>query len=199
MDFGSFEEALDFLTDHFTVVLWAFLSKAATMKETSKTWVCIGVDVGGTNTDAVIVANNEVLPYPAKVPTTGDITSGVTEAIRTALTHLPGEFQPNPAQYVSRVNIGTTHFLNAIVQRKGLVKVVVLRLCGPATRAILPFCDFPADLKDVIGGMHYFLNGGYQYDGSCITDVDEGEVKRTIKEVNRLGAISVILIKSASQ
>ena len=153
---------------------------------THRNWLCVGVDVGETNTDAVILRHNEVL-CSSKVLTTGDITSGVIEAVRSALRQLPGGFQPNRSRYVSRVNIGTTHFVNAIVQRKGLVKVAVLRLCGPATRAIPPLCDFPADLKDVIGGMHYFLNGGYQYNGSCITDVDEKEVKRTIKEVQKAG------------
>jgi len=149
-------------------------------------WLCVGVDVGGTNTDAVILRKKEVL-CSAKVPTTGDVTSGVTEAIRSALQQLPQEYQPNPAQYVARVNIGTTHFVNAVVQRRGLTKVAVLRLCGPATVSVPPLCDFPADLRNVIGGMHYFLNGGFQYDCSCITDIDEEEVKRVAEEVHKAG------------
>lgn len=154
-------------------------------------WLCIGVDVGGTNTDAVILRKKEVLSS-AKVPTTADITSGITEAISSALRQLPEEFQPNPTQYVARVNIGTTHFVNAVVQRKGLTKVAVLRLCGPATMAIPPLCDFPVDLKNAIGAMHFFLNGGYQYDCSCITNVDEEEVKRAAKEVHIAGRIQYI-------
>lgn len=156
-------------------------------------WLCIGVDVGGTNTDAVILRKNEVLSS-AKVPTTADVTSGITGAIRSALRELPEEFQPNPAQYVARVNIGTTHFVNAIVQRKGLTKVAVLRLCGPATVAIPPLCDFPADLRRAIGSMHFFLNGGYQYDCSCITDVDEDEVKRVAKEVHTAGIRNIVIV-----
>lgn len=149
-------------------------------------WLCIGVDVGGTNTDAVILKQKEVL-CSEKVPTTVDVTSGITEAIRSALRQLPKEFQPNPTQYVARVNIGTTHFVNAVVQRKFLTKVAVLRLCGPTTVAIPPLCDFPADLRNAIGGMHFFLNGGYQYDCSCITDVDEDEVKRIADKVHAAG------------
>ena len=154
-------------------------------------WLCIGVDVGGTNTDAVILKKNEVVSS-AKVPTTADVTSGITGAIHSALKELPEEFQPNPAQYVVRVNIGTTHIVNGIVQRKGLTKVAVLRLCGPATVAIPPLCDFPADLRRAIGSMHFFLNGGYQYDCSCITDVDEDEVKRVAKEVHTAGKMQYI-------
>ena len=151
--------------------------------------VVIGVDVGGTNTDVAITRNDKVL-CSAKVPTTEDVTSGVIGAIKEALRKLKAEsaeFQPNPAQYVARVNIGTTHLLNAIIQRKGLTKVAVLRLCGPPTRAIPPLCDFPADLTEAIGGIHFFLNGGYQYDCSCITDVDEEEVKKTVTEVKKAG------------
>lgn len=151
-------------------------------------WLCIGVDVGGTNTDAVIVRKKEML-CSLKIPTTVDVTSGVTEAIKSVLQQLPQEYQPNPAQYVSRVNIGTTHFVNAVVQRKGLVKVAVLRLCGPATVALPPFCDFPADLRKVIGGMYFFLNGGYQYNCSSISDVDEDEVKRIAGELHIAGRL----------
>ncbi|KAL9952326.1 hypothetical protein ACROYT_G039563 [Oculina patagonica] len=155
-------------------------------------WLCIGVDVGGTNTDAVILKKKEVL-CSAKVPTTADVTSGITEAIRSALSQLPEEFQPNPTQYVARVNIGTTHFVNAVVQRKNLTKVAVLRLCGPSTMAIPPLCDFPADLRNAIGAMHFFLNGGYQYDCTCITDVDEDEVKRVAKEVHTAGIQNIVI------
>lgn len=146
-------------------------------------WLYIGVDVGGTNTDAVVLRKKEVL-CSAKVPTTEDVTSGISEAIQSALNQVPEDYQPNPTQHVARVNIGTTHFVNAVVQRKFLTKVAVLRLCGPATRAIPPLCDFPADLRNVVGGMHFFLNGGFQYDCSCITDVDEEEVKRIANKVH---------------
>lgn len=154
-------------------------------------WLYIGVDVGGTNTDAVVLRKKEVL-CSAKVPTTEDVTSGISEAIQSALSQLPEDYQPNPTQHVARVNIGTTHFVNAVVQRKFLTKVAVLRLCGPATRAIPPLCDFPADLRNVVGGMHFFLNGGFQYDCSCITDVDEEEVKRIANKVHLAGLWSRI-------
>ena len=44
----------------------------------------IGVDVGGTNTDAVILSGNDV-KGKAKVPTTKDVTTGVTNAVIAAL------------------------------------------------------------------------------------------------------------------
>ena len=171
-----------------------FDSQGVKSKRDLSTRLCVGVDVGSTNTDAVIlgiILEQKKVLCSAKLLTTEDITSGVVEAIGVALGKLPDEFQPSPARYVARVNIGTTHFVNAIVQRKGLAKVAVLRLCGPATRAIPPFSEFPADLKNVIGGMYFYLNGGYQYDGSSITDIDEEEVKKVIEQVHEAGWLPI--------
>lgn len=50
---------------------------------------------------------------------------------------------------MSRLHIGTTKLVNAVVQRQGLVQVAVLRLCGPTTRSVPPFADFPKDLAEV--------------------------------------------------
>ena len=149
-------------------------------------FLCIGVDVGGTNTDAVILKGNELL-CSCKVPTTQDVTSGVAGAIKTALEKLPAEYQPDPSQHIGRVNIGTTHFVNAVVQRREIAPVAVLRLCGPASRAVPPFSDFPEDLKKVICGGYRFINGGYEYNGKHISDVDENEVRQAIIEIEQKG------------
>ena len=52
----------------------------------------LGVDVGGTNTDAVVVSGAEVLGT-AKVTTTPDVTGGVVAAARAALeaSHVRGD------------------------------------------------------------------------------------------------------------
>ncbi len=50
-------------------------------------------------------------------------------------------------------HLGTTHFLNAVIQRSlELVRVTVVRLCGSASRALPPFVDVPSDLCDLIKG-----------------------------------------------
>ena len=94
--------------------------------------VVIGIDVGETNTDAVVVdkvSGKARVLSTAKTLTTVDVTSGVREAIRLALLKLEGQFT---SVAVQQVNIGTTHFINAIVEGKGLVKLSVIRLCGTA-------------------------------------------------------------------
>ena len=47
----------------------------------------IGVDVGGTNTDAVALAGRRVLAA-AKTATTHDVTTGVRRAVRAVLDQL---------------------------------------------------------------------------------------------------------------
>ncbi|HCK34874.1 MAG TPA: hydantoinase subunit beta, partial [Gemmatimonadetes bacterium] len=50
----------------------------------------IGVDVGGTNTDAVLVDTNRVLAA-VKRPTSEDVTSGIVSALTALLDELEGE------------------------------------------------------------------------------------------------------------
>lgn len=99
----------------------------------------IGVDVGGTNTDCAIIdvtatANpSRGVCASGKTPTTPDVTSG----IHTAIINVLAKSQVNRKD-VQSVAIGTTHFVNAVVEAdpRRLSKVAVIRLCGPFTRAV---------------------------------------------------------------
>lgn len=99
----------------------------------------IGVDVGGTNTDCAIIdvaATNNLsrgVCASCKTPTTPDITSGIYQAIINVLAK--SEVNRKDVQSVA---IGTTHFVNAVVEAdpRRLRKVAVVRLCGPFTRAV---------------------------------------------------------------
>ena len=57
------------------------------------------------------------------------------------------------------VCLGTTQFINALVRQEDLAQVAVLRLCGPATRALPPFCDVPPTITAATGETHYMLQG----------------------------------------
>ena len=92
----------------------------------------IGIDVGGTNTDCVVFGTE--LIALAKRPTSENVTSGVTSALFTALQDActrTGVSKAELAGHVVQVNIGTTHFVNAVVQRRRLTPVAAIRLCGP--------------------------------------------------------------------
>ena len=133
----------------------------------------IGVDMGGTNTDAVILdlspGAKKVVLAATKTPTTVDVTRGVQKAIESVLTDAPHI----DASTIQAVNIGTTHFVNALIQRadEHLRRVAVIRLCGPFTRSTPPFAGFPYELRDIIEGPHFFVEGGLQIDGSEISAV----------------------------
>ncbi len=139
----------------------------------------IGIDVGGTNTDAVLMDGRQVLGWH-KTPTTADVGSGIVAALRHVLE--AGDVQPSQIQAVM---IGTTHFTNAVVERRRLLEVGVVRLGLPATTALMPFADWPPDLETTLGGHRWLLHGGYEFDGREIAPLDEPglvEAARAIRE-----------------
>ena len=100
----------------------------------------IGIDVGGTNTDAVLVSEGSV-EAAVKVPTTADVTEGILAAMRLLRDSAGGAYRD-----IAAVMIGTTHFTNAVVQHRELAQVAAVRIGAPATTALPPFCDWPDDL-----------------------------------------------------
>src|SRR3954463_1507180 len=87
----------------------------------------IGVDVGGTHTDAVLLNAAHHVVAKVKVPTTPDVTSGVRAALAGVLA---GE-DARTAGRITHVMVGTTHAMNAILERRRLRRVAVLRLAAP--------------------------------------------------------------------
>lgn len=144
--------------------------------------VVVGVDVGGTNTDAVLVTINATPPQvvsSSKCVTTSDVTSGIQRAIAMAIADSkPSKTHPLD---IAQINIGTTHFVNAIIQRKHLTKVSVIRLCGSSSRYVPPFIEFDADLCKHIKGPVFMVDGGYEYDGRVIKDVSKSEIEECVK------------------
>lgn len=132
----------------------------------------LGIDVGGTNTDAVILDEANLLIAKAKTPTTEDVTGGIVKALDLVL----GSAEIDLAQ-ISYAMLGTTHCTNAIVERKRLCSVAVIRIGAPATMAVKPLTAWPADLKAAIGDMRYVIKGGHEYDGRRIAPLDEEKIK----------------------
>ena len=114
----------------------------------------IGIDVGGTNTDAVLLDDGRVV-HAVKTPTTADVTTGIVVAL--------GELSAHPGVACAAIDgvvIGTTHFVNAAVQREGLVPVAAVRIGLPAAASLPPFCDWPEDLAALVRGEVFMLEGG---------------------------------------
>ena len=147
----------------------------------------IGIDVGGTHTDAVILDKDNKLVAAYKTPTTPDVTTGIINALNGVLR----ESGVDPSE-IRAAMLGTTHCTNAIVERKRLTKVGVLRLGKPATLAVKPLTTFPEDLRKVIGNVWRIIPGGHEYDGREISPLDEGEVEKFAEEaVKQLSLIHI--------
>lgn len=141
----------------------------------------LGVDVGGTNTDAVIMRGREVLSG-VKAATTEDVTSGVVEAMENAVSKAGID-----RSKISHVMIGTTHFTNAIIERKHINPVAAIRLGLPATACLPPMVDWPSDLRNAVGGHSYLVKGGHEFDGREIAPLDLDEIERIASDIKAKG------------
>ena len=156
----------------------------------------IGVDVGGTNTDTVILQGTEII-VKSKTPTTEEKTSGVIKSIQTALDGLPEDKKSHVLNHLARVSVGTTHFTNAVKKRdeKSLDRVAVIRLCGPASQALPPYADFPDELRDLVYGGVSMIGGGLEYNNKEISPVNPEEVKDCVREIlNRNPTVRSVVI-----
>ena len=136
----------------------------------------IGVDVGGTNTDAVLMDGMKLLGA-AKAPTTTDVTSGIVASVTDLMA------QDSRARRVDGVMVGTTHFTNALLERRNLSPTAVIRLSLPATQLLPPLVDWPVELKDAVGGQTYMVRGGHEFDGREISPLDRDGLRETIREL----------------
>ncbi|HVO47500.1 MAG TPA: hydantoinase/oxoprolinase family protein [Steroidobacteraceae bacterium] len=141
----------------------------------------IGVDVGGTNTDAVVMDHRDVLAV-VKVPTTQNVTDGLIDALEQVLRAASVE----PSQ-VELVVIGTTHFTNAVIERRHLAPTAIVRLCLPAAQSLMPMADWPADLCTAVGEHVYLASGGVEFDGTPIRPLDPAEIARIGADIRARG------------
>jgi len=149
----------------------------------------LGIDVGGTNTDAVIIDEKLKLVEKVKTPTTKDVTTGIYSAINKVL-----EKSGVNKDEISYAMLGTTHCTNAIVERKRLCRVGILRIGKPATLAIAPMIDWPSDLVKVVGEEYFIVSGGHEYDGREIVAFDADEVRKVARALK--GKVDAVAITS---
>ncbi|BBG02847.1 MULTISPECIES: hydantoinase/oxoprolinase N-terminal domain-containing protein [Pseudonocardia] len=152
----------------------------------------IGIDVGGTNTDAVLLGDDASGSGPGRVlaavksSTTDDVTSGIVGALAGLQQRHP--FTPSD---VEAVMIGTTHFVNALVEARRLAPTAALRLGLPATAALPPMVDWPQRLIGAISGRSYLAHGGHEFDGRHISALDPDEIRLHAADMAAHGVRSV--------
>jgi N-methylhydantoinase A/oxoprolinase/acetone carboxylase beta subunit len=145
----------------------------------------IGIVVGGTNTDAVVMDGTRVIDW-VKMNNSADITAGVTAALHRLLAQTE-----IAADQIGAVMIGTTQFTNAVVQRRDLAPVAAVRLCLPAAQSLPPMVDWPEDLRDAVGNCWFLAHGGYEFDGREISALDEGEIRDIAARIRARGITAI--------
>lgn len=124
----------------------------------------LGIDVGGTFTDAVIVDNGQVLAS-AKTPTTHQVLlNGITTAIDKVLAGVN-------AKAIRRVSLSTTIVTNALIEGK-IDKVALFLLPGPGL-----------NVTDLIPGQPHFLSGYTDHRGREQARPVEKEVAAICREL----------------
>ncbi|RFO95206.1 hydantoinase [Rhodoferax lacus] len=98
---------------------------AASDDRPGKTTYLIGVDTGGTYTDAAVIEarGHRIIATAKAITTKGDLAVGVTEAITQALAKLSHDVPP---QDVAMVSVSTTLATNAVVEGHGSATGVIL-------------------------------------------------------------------------
>jgi N-methylhydantoinase A/oxoprolinase/acetone carboxylase beta subunit len=149
----------------------------------------IGIDVGGTHTDAVLMDEHYNVLAEVKSPTTEDTSTGIYEAMRLVV-----EKSKVPKEQIHYAMLGTTHCTNAIVERKRLNKVAAIRIGAPATLAIKPLVGVPDDLKEILGKHIFIVRGGNEFDGREIVELDEAHIREILQEIK--GKVDSIAVTS---
>ncbi|XXG95527.1 hypothetical protein Hte_001791 [Hypoxylon texense] len=166
------------------------------VRSNSDKTLVVGVDVGGTNTDSVLLdiskSSADAVLASYKAPT----TSNVTLSVHASLEALLSKSDAKPTD-ITALAIGTTHFLNAIIEKdtSRVEKVAVLRLASHSfSRGTPPFADWPRALEKIIHGHSAIIPGGCNIDGTLIGPVDEAAVREQASIVKSKGIRNVAVV-----
>jgi len=133
--------------------------------------IALGIDTGGTYTDAVLVdqASDAVLAGTKALTTHHDLSIGIGEAVAAVFN----ENGVSPAE-VSLVGLSTTLATNAVVEGRG--SPVCLMLIG-YDPALMRKYDFERELvtQDLV-----YLRGGHDVEGDEVEPLDETRAREAI-------------------
>lgn len=147
----------------------------------------LGIDVGGTNTDAVLIDENLHVVASIKQHTTANIYDGILNAVRAVL-----EQSGIDRREIRQAMLGTTQCTNAIVERKNLAPIGILRIGAPASRGIPLMVDWAEDLKK-IAVKTAIVGGGFEYDGRELAPFDVAAATSFFEALKKEGVKSVAI------
>jgi len=135
--------------------------------------IWIGLDTGGTYTDAVALDGQRRIIATAKALTTHwDLSVGLAGAIRALLAHLPADARRH---HISLVSVSTTLATNAVVENR----------FSPICTILVGFDDQMVErsgLKREGGGIIVRVSGGHDATGEEAEPLDEAAVDAAVRE-----------------
>lgn len=127
-----------------------------------------------------------------KAPTTSNVTLGVRETLQALLDK--SAISP---ENIAALSIGTTHFLNAIIERDSsrVEKVAVIRLASFNFSAGQPtYSVWPTDLKSIVDGHTAIIPGGCNIDGTEIAPIDVSSIQEQISIIKSKGLKNIVIV-----
>lgn len=149
----------------------------------------LGIDVGGTNTDAVVLDRDDRLLAKAKRPTSADVTTGIGAALDAVLADAAVD-----KERITHVMLGTTHATNAVLERRSLDRVAVVRIGAPSSTAVPPLIMWPDDLRAAVSAGEAIVSGGIEFDGREIVPFGADELRRFLEPL--AGVVDGVAITS---
>ena len=131
----------------------------------------IGIDTGGTYTDAVVIAHDtqKILGRAKALTTKGDLSIGVKEALTTVMQTLPSGAKSSA---IGLVSVSTTLATNAVVEGHGSPVAVFLigfdSAMAERTGIAKAFPDLPLRI----------IAGGHDHNGEAAVSLDVAAVER---------------------
>ncbi|MDD3796336.1 MAG: hydantoinase/oxoprolinase family protein [Lachnospiraceae bacterium] len=147
----------------------------------------LGIDVGGTNTDAVLIDDKLRVVADIKQPTSEDIYEGILRAIRNVL-----EVSGVDKSRITQAMLGTTQCTNSIVERRNLAPIGILRIGAPATCGVPPMVDWTEDIQKIAVGS-VIIRGGSEFDGKELVPLDEDAAAAFFREMKEKGIKSIAI------
>jgi len=137
------------------------------------TEICIGLDTGGTYTDAVALDDRRRVIATAKALTTHwDLSIGLAAAIRSVLAHLPPGAERS---HITLVSVSTTLATNAVVENR--FSPICTLLVGFDERMVER-----SGLKREGGGTVVRVGGGHDATGEQAEPLDEAAIAAAVRE-----------------
>jgi N-methylhydantoinase A/oxoprolinase/acetone carboxylase beta subunit len=152
----------------------------------------LGLAVGGTHTDGVVLAGPGRLLMKAKVPAATGFGASVAAAVHELIVG-----RGIAPESITRVMVATDRIADALTERADLTRVATLRIGAPLTYAVPPLAVWPRALRESVSAGIAVVGGGTEFDGREAVPLDADAVRRFVADAApRLGSVAITSVFS---